>query len=1308
MTIAASPRRVYYWAHHTGSWNGNTGVQRTVRGLGAALTGVDLIAVRWCGETESIVRAGGEWLERLGQFNGPRLETPLEPDRPLHLCAGDADRMEGAWLLLGEVPHVGNAPSRILLLALDYARYYGMRIAAVFYDLVPIRVPGYEDMRDAHILYAEALATVDLVLPISRASGAELQAYWLERGIDPDRLPPVRPVPLPAEMAGAPRAVASPPATGALDRPVRLLAIGTVEPRKNQAALLQAVNRLRARRPGLAFTLDVVGNVSANVAAAVQHEVSVAGGHIRLRGYLSDEATRGLLQDCDATVFVSLAEGYGLPVTESLWAGKPCLCSDSGAIAEVAQGGGCLMVDPHSLDAIERGLERIVSDAPLRAGLARQALDRPLARWSDYARKVLAELEAAPALQVLVVIEGSLGGGQDLAAALESGAARVRRLHWRARNKCILPGFRGAGDAGFGIGSGNLQGLWAVVPVASTLDTAEAMALQDAAHGLGMKVAMAFGPGHLPSETDLPLVDQADLVLHPSDAARQAALDLALCQSNRTATLRSRFHTAVGAPGIIDAVFRRRKRLTVATAPLRITRVFYFVGLTVTQPFNTGVQRLTRTLARFLVDLGIEVVAVKWDEAAGRLATIEAAEAAHLAKWAGPTAGPQTALPQDLSGEWLVIPEITVPSRPEGSNIALQAKRLGMRVAAVFYDLIPLKMAELYPPAMLPAFLEYWALFAEVDLALPISWTMAGELLGFLAERGMRVPPIVVCPLAGDLPGVQRQVEPLQSDPAMPLRLVAIGTLEPRKNYPRLIRAVIAARARLPGRDIELTIVGRRAEFHDLTAEIHALADQAGGIFLPEYVSDDALASILNNADATLFGSWEEGFGLPVLESAWRGLPCLCHDGSALAEVATGGGELIVDMLDDAAVAEGVARLASEPGLLDRLRAEAVRRPIRNWRDYALDVLAALSFIGAAPGWPRPAVLPAARSPLLTCAITTYNREHWLQHTLPQLIAAARPFGCDVEVVVCDNTSTDSTPDLVQRFAGTPNFVSRRNAANVGMLGNLGATTRAASGAFVWILGDDDLIVDGAIEAVLHGLDTHRDVEMAYLNYAYTSFAAPTSITSPDEIVRGAIPLGHGGPNRRVDALREVAAFNENLFTAIYTCVFRRDHALRCYQQDSSGPPFSSLLRCIPSSVYALAALADRPAWWVGQPAVVVNSNVSWLRWELLWRLERMPDLYDAAELAGVDPVRVDRHRVRHAWNTPAWTRTALMEAEEAIRTGVSVGQLIERCKHLDVFKADLPQLWEVYSAAYASGRVLADHEAPAALFERYGLHSPV
>jgi glycosyltransferase involved in cell wall biosynthesis len=1311
-------RQIYYWVHHTGRYDGNTGVQRVVRSLGtalAAMSDVDVVPVRWCAEREAIVRAEAVWTNGLARYGGPLLAEPIEAGVPLHLTHADARHRQGAWLIIGEVTHFeiggADAPSAALAVALDYARYHGLRIAVVFYDLIPLREPGYETLTTAHEAYAMALAAADVILPISRTAASDLMAWWREQGHDPDRLSPVRPVPLAAEMVGVPRVMAAdPPAretthlSAGARGPVRFLAIGTVEPRKNQLALMQAVNRLRGRRPELDIRLDVVGSLHHAVAAAVQQEAARSSGCIQLHQYTPEAVLRTLMLQCDATVFISLAEGFGLPIVESLWQGKPCLCSNVGSMAEIAAGGGCLAIDPRDPDAIEDGLERLAEDAELRLELARAAGTRDLRRWSDYAQAILAELDATSPVPLLAVIEGSIGGGEAVAAALEAACARVWRHHWRADSQAILPGFRQAGSSLPGIGRGELHGLWALLPLATTHGPAEAMLIQDEAQGLGVKLAIAIEAGRSVGEAELTLLAGVDLALFASSEDRDAALDRALRTLPRTATLRYRFRSARDGCETLAAIAVERPRISAVGVAQVPKRVFYVTGMTATHSFNTGIQRVTRALGRVLSEFGIDVVPVKWDEAGGCLAPLGASEEAHLARWDGPPAhasrGP---LPETLAGEWLLVPEITVPSRPPDSNIAQFARSLGMRTAAIFYDLIPLKMASIYPPTTLPTFMQYWQLFSELDVALPISWTVAADLRRYLSEQGLRVPNIAVCPLAGDLPGAPRQLVPREGDPTAPLRLIAVGTWEPRKNYPTLLRAVMKARRLAAERPIHFTIVGRCAEFADLNAEINALAMQAGDVDLPEHVSDTELVALINRSDATVFGSWEEGFGLPVLESLWSGLPCLCHDGSAMAEVAPGGGVLSIDMRDEAAIARCIARLASEFGLIDRLRREAVARPIRTWEGYGRDVLSAIARAGTAPGWPLPAILTGAARPLLSCAITTYNRAHWLTHSLPRLIEAARPFRDQVEVVVCDNTSTDATPDIVARFAGTPSFSSRRNPANLGMLGNLGATTRASKGAYIWLMGDDDLIIDGAIEAVLSGLEAHPDVEMAYMNYAYTNFDAPEQLADPDDIVRTAKLIGPGGPNRRVAALREVAALNENLFTAIYACAFRRDHALRAYQQNVAGPPFSSLLTCIPSSVYALAALQDRPAWWVGRPAIVVNMNVSWLHWVLLWHLERMPDLFDAAELAGIDPVRVDRHRSKHCRNAGEWARMALMQADDAIREGFSVARLIERCKHLEAFVSEIPKLRAVYTEAWAAGRVAADGLDPGTLFARYG-----
>jgi hypothetical protein len=162
---------------------------------------------------------------------------------------------------------------------------------------------------------------------------------------------------------------------------------------------------------------------------------------------------------------------------------------------------------------------------------------------------------------------------------------------------------------------------------------------------------------------------------------------------------------------------------------------------------------------------------------------------------------------------------------------------------------------------------------------------------------------------------------------------------------------------------------------------------------------------------------------------------------------------------------------------------------------------------------------------------------------------------------------------------------------------------------------------------------------------------------------------------------------------------------LRAYAVDTCGAPFASLPNRVPWAVYALAALQDRPAWWVGEPAVVVNINNPWVDSALLWHLDRMPALLEEAERQGVDPERLDTYRLQHLVKSEQWVRAVYFEAEDAIRKSFSLPQLLERSKHLPAFRErHLAGVRRVYEDAWSAGRVAHDAMPPDELLHRYGL----
>jgi glycosyltransferase involved in cell wall biosynthesis len=93
-----------------------------------------------------------------------------------------------------------------------------------------------------------------------------------------------------------------------------------------------------------------------------------------------DRAVAELHATARAAVFPTIAEGCGLPLLESLWAGVPCVCSDLPVLLENAAGGGCMAVPVADHRAWKSALRQILSEDSLHARLAREAAAADLVR----------------------------------------------------------------------------------------------------------------------------------------------------------------------------------------------------------------------------------------------------------------------------------------------------------------------------------------------------------------------------------------------------------------------------------------------------------------------------------------------------------------------------------------------------------------------------------------------------------------------------------------------------------------------------------------------------------------------------------------------------------------------------------------------------------------------------------------------------------------------------------------------------------------------------------------------------------------
>ena len=188
------------------------------------------------------------------------------------------------------------------------------------------------------------------------------------------------------------------------------------------------------------------------------------------------------------------------------------------------------------------------------------------------------------------------------------------------------------------------------------------------------------------------------------------------------------------------------------------------------------------------------------------------------------------------------------------------------------------------------------------------------ELYGVDRGRVTITPLGVEVPPEPDHAGAQRLLRELGVRGPF---LLAVGTLEPRKNLPRLLDAFGQVAGELPGH--WLVVVGPVGWGPRLRPTWDSIRVKLAGP-----VGDTLLHALYQAADGLAYPSLYEGFGLPVLEAMANGTPVLTSDRSSLPEVA-GDAALLVDPLDRAAIGAGLVRLAGDQDLRGRL-VEAGRR----------------------------------------------------------------------------------------------------------------------------------------------------------------------------------------------------------------------------------------------------------------------------------------------------------------------------------------------------------------------------------------------
>lgn len=300
------------------------------------------------------------------------------------------------------------------------------------------------------------------------------------------------------------------------------------------------------------------------------------------------------------------------------------------------------------------------------------------------------------------------------------------------------------------------------------------------------------------------------------------------------------------------------------------------------------------------------------------------------------------------AGAWLLLPGEL--QRHDFAHLIALRRRLGLRLATVFYDLLgtlPPGDPRLDDPdaADLPSS-EF--ILRHAALVLSISRFSADTLAAHAAERGTTLPPLSVIRLGHRLGPAEPDMPPV--DGLTPGGYVlTVGDVTGRKNH-RLLADIWGTLSRARNGAVPpLVIAGRIGrDGAPLVAAVEADADAAPVVRFLSNVDDRQLRWLYANCRFTVFPSISEGFGLPVVESQALGKACIASTATAIPE-ASQGAALHLDPTDAAAWRRAIETLLDDDAALARAEA-AITEKFRlvGWDDTAADVLTAADAARAA------------------------------------------------------------------------------------------------------------------------------------------------------------------------------------------------------------------------------------------------------------------------------------------------------------------------------------------------------------------------
>lgn len=156
--------------------------------------------------------------------------------------------------------------------------------------------------------------------------------------------------------------------------------------------------------------------------------------------------------------------------------------------------------------------------------------------------------------------------------------------------------------------------------------------------------------------------------------------------------------------------------------------------------------------------------------------------------------------------------------------------------------------------------------------------------------------------------------------------------------------------------------------------------------------------------------------------------------------------------------------------------------------------------------------------PLISVVITTYERDNYLEKAIESVIREVNDNAL-VEIIVLDNASNNTNIEHLARLYGVNKFI--KNSTNLGLFGNWNKAFEVSSGEYVYIMGDDDVMLSGFVKGCLLAIHNNPGIDIVYTDYQAIdendsitglSMPSPFGLITKDFAIKYALRFGLGLP----------------------------------------------------------------------------------------------------------------------------------------------------------------------------------------------------